>query len=207
MHESPTTRPSLLLRLRNSADDQAWVEFVDLYAPLVRRVARRGGLQDADAADLEQEVFRAVAGAISRYDPDPAKGSFRGWLLRIARNSLLNLLAARRRHPGGGGGTDMLSLLEAVPDPKGEDSTVFEAEYRHRTFEWAAGQVRDEFKPATWQAFWRTAVDNQAVAAVAAELGLSAGAVYVARSRVLARIRAKVEELEGGSESPTNYSG
>jgi RNA polymerase sigma-70 factor (ECF subfamily) len=197
MHELPTTRPSLLLRLRDPADDRAWVEFIDLYAPLIRRVARRGGLQDADASDLEQDVFRAVAGAIGRYDPDPSRGSFRGWLLRIARNLLLNSLASRRRHPSAGGGTDMLSMLEAVPDPNAEDSAVFEAEYRRRTFEWAAAQVREDFKPATWQAFWRTAVDNHEAAVVSTELGLSVGAVYVARSRVLARIRAKVEEIEG----------
>jgi RNA polymerase sigma factor (sigma-70 family) len=197
MHESLTTRPSLLLRLRDPADDRAWAEFIDLYAPLIRRVARRGGLQDADAADLEQEVFRAVAGAIGRYDPDPARGSFRGWLLRIARNLLINLVAARRRHPSPGGGTDLLSMLEAMPDPSADESAVFEAEYRRRTFEWAAAQVRDEFKPATWQAFWRTAVDDEQPAAVGAALQLSVGAVYVARSRVLARIRAKVEEIEG----------
>jgi RNA polymerase sigma-70 factor (ECF subfamily) len=198
MQEQPTTRPSLLLRLRDPADDQAWVEFTDLYGPLIRRVARRGGLQDADAADLEQDVFRAVAGAIGRYDPDRSRGSFRAWLRRIARNLLLNLLAAQRRHPRAGGGTDALALLAAVPDPAAEDSALFEAEYRHRTFEWAAGQVRDEFRPTTWQAFWRTAVDAEEAVAVAAELGLSVGAVYVARSRVLARIRAKVEEVEGG---------
>jgi RNA polymerase sigma-70 factor (ECF subfamily) len=197
MQESPNTRQSLLLRLRDPADDRAWLEFVDLYSPLIRRVARRGGLQDADAADLEQEVFRAVAGAIGRYDPDPARGSFRGWLLRIARNLLLNLLAARRRHPSVGGGTDMIALLEAFPDPASEDSAVYEAEYRRRTFEWAAGQVRDEFRPATWQAFWRTAVQNEEPPVVAADLSLTVGAVYVARSRVLARIRAKVEEIEG----------
>jgi RNA polymerase sigma-70 factor (ECF subfamily) len=197
MHEQPTTRPSLLLRLRDPADDRAWVEFTDLYGPLIRRVARRGGLQDADAADLQQEVFRAVAGAIGRYDLDRARGSFRGWLLRIARNLLLNLLAARRRHPAAGGGTDAFALLQAVPDPSADDSAVFEAEYRRRTFEWAAQQVRGEFKAATWQAFWRTAVDSEGPAAVAADLGLSVGAVYVARSRVLARIRSKVEEVEG----------
>jgi RNA polymerase sigma factor (sigma-70 family) len=197
MHELPTTRPSLLLRLRDPGDDRAWVEFVELYSPLIRRVARRGGLQDADAADLEQEVFRAVAKAIGRYDPDPARGSFRGWLRRIARNLLLNLLAARRRHPAPAGGTDMIALLQALPDAAGEDSAVFEAEYRRRTFEWAAAQVKDEFRPATWQAFWRTAIDNEEPPAVATDLCLSVGAVYVARSRVLARIRAKVEEMEG----------
>src|SRR5262249_4619689 len=133
-----------------------------------------------------------------RYDLDPARGSFRGWLFRIARNLLLNLLAARRRHPAAGGGSDAIALLEALPDPAAEDSTGFEAEYRRRTFEWAAEQVRGEFRPATWQAFWRTAVDGEAPAAVATDLGLSVGAVYVARTRVLARIRSKVEEVEGG---------
>jgi RNA polymerase sigma-70 factor (ECF subfamily) len=197
MHEQPTTRPSLLLRLRDPADDRAWIEFTDLYGPLIRRVARRGGLQEADAADLGQEVFRAVAGAIGRYDLDRARGSFRGWLLRIARNLLLNLLAARRRHPAAGGGTEALARLEALPDPSAEDSTAFEAEYRRRTFEWAAEQVRGDFRRATWQAFWRTAVGGEEPSAVAADLGLSLGAVYVARTRVLARIRSKVEELEG----------
>lgn len=197
MHDAPTTRASLLLRLRDPGDDRAWTEFVDLYGPLVRRVARRAGLQEADAADLEQEVFRAVAGAIGRYDPDPGRGSFRGWLLRISRNLLLNLLAARRRHPPGGGGTDLLALLEAQADPSSPDSAVFETEYRRRTFEWAAGQVSGEFRPATWQAFWRTAVGGEPAAAVAADLGLSVGAVYIARSRVLTRLRGKVEELEG----------
>jgi RNA polymerase sigma factor (sigma-70 family) len=197
MHEQPTTRASLLLRLRNPADDRAWVEFTDLYSPLIRRVARRGGLQDADAADLEQEVFRAVAGAIGRFDVDRSRGSFRSWLLRISRNLLLNLLVARRRRPMAGGGTEVIELLESLPDPSTEDSAIFEAEYRRRTFEWAAEQVREEFKPTTWQAFWRTAVQGEEAPAVASDLGLSIGAVYVARSRLLARIRAKVEEVEG----------
>jgi RNA polymerase sigma factor (sigma-70 family) len=197
MHEQPITRPSLLLRLRDPADDRAWVEFADLYGPLIRCVARHRGLQDADAADLQQEVLLAVARAIGRYDLDRARGSFRGWLFRIARNLLLNLLAARRRHWAAGGGGDAIALLEALPDPAADDSTVFEAEYRRRTFEWAAEQVRGEFRPATWQAFWRTAVDGEAPAAVATDLGLSVGAVYVARTRVLARIRSKVEEVEG----------
>jgi RNA polymerase sigma-70 factor (ECF subfamily) len=198
MHEQPTTRPSLLLRLRDPADDRAWAEFADLYGPLIRRVARQRGLQDADAADLQQEVLLAVARAIGRYDLDPARGSFRGWLLRIARNLLLNLLAARRRHAAAGGGSAAIDLLEALPDPAADDATAFEAEYRRRTFEWAAEQVRAEFRPATWQAFWRTAVGGEAPAAVATDLGLSVGAVYVARTRVLARIRAQVEEVEGG---------
>src|SRR5215471_14152654 len=115
MSEPMTTRPSLLVRLRDPQDERAWGEFVEIYGPLVRRLARQRGLQDADAADLVQEVFRAVAAAIERYDPDPARGSFRGWLSVIARNLIVNLLDAQRRHPRGTGDTAMRQLLEAQP--------------------------------------------------------------------------------------------
>ena len=145
MNETPTTRPSLLVRLRNPMDERAWAEFVEIYGPLIRQLAQRRGLQDADAADLVQEVFRAVAGAIERYDPDPARGTFRGWLSTIARNLIVNLLNAQRRHPRGTGDTEMQHLLEAQPSPNLEESVQFDVEYQRRLLHWAAERVRDEF--------------------------------------------------------------
>jgi RNA polymerase sigma-70 factor (ECF subfamily) len=191
----PTTRRSLVLRLRNPDDDAAWAEFVEVYEPLIYRLARNKGLQDSDAQDLCQEVFRAVAGAVERWDPDPAKGRFRAWLFRIARNLVLKALAAQRRQPTGSGSTSVQDLLEAQPAADPRAAAEFAAEFRRRAFRWAAEQVQDEFTASTWQAFWRTGVENQPVAQVARELGLTPGAVYVARSRVLARLRDRVEQL------------
>lgn len=193
----PTTRQSLVLRLRDSGDEAAWAEFVEVYEPLVYRLGRAKGMQDADARDLCQEVFRAVAGAIERWDPDPAKGSFRGWLFRIARNQACKALAGRVGQPRGSGSTSVQEMLEA--QPAGESDAAFVAEFRRRAFQWAAERVRHEFTDNTWQAFWRTGVENQPVADVAAALGMSAGAVYVARSRVLARLRERVEQLTADS--------
>ncbi|MGD0652779.1 MAG: sigma-70 family RNA polymerase sigma factor [Thermoguttaceae bacterium] len=199
MDDTPTTRPSLLVCLRNLQDQQSWEEFYAIYQPLVFRMARSQGFQDADASELTQEVFVAVASAIQRWDPDPQRGSFRGWLFRIARNLMINWLAYRRRHPTGAGNSDIRRLLAEQPDPHDldrEDSAVFDREYKRQAFAWAAEQIRGEFRESTWQAFWLTSVENRPVPEAAKELGISAGAVYIARSRVMARLRQKIETLE-----------
>jgi RNA polymerase sigma-70 factor (ECF subfamily) len=196
MDDAPSTRPSLLIRLRDPADERAWSEFAEIYGPLVHRLARRRGLQDADAQDLVQDVFRAVARAIERYDPDPARGSFRGWLSRIARNLIINLLAAQRRHPRGAGDTDVQRLLEEQPDPAGEESALFDAEYRRRLLTWAAGRVRGDFSEAAWRAFWLTGVEGRPPGEVAEALGMTLGTVYQYKSRAVARIRREIAQFD-----------
>jgi RNA polymerase sigma-70 factor (ECF subfamily) len=195
MDQSPATRCSLIVKLRNPADTDAWCEFVALYEPLIYRLACRKGLQDADARDLCQEVFQAVAQAIDRWDLDPARGSFRGWLSRIARNLLVNFLSRRPYRLRGSGSTSVQDFLEAQPAQDPSATALFETEYRRRLFQWAADEVRGEFAPTTWHAFWLTAVDGRPPSDVAAELGLSVGAVYIARSRVLARLRHRIGQL------------
>jgi RNA polymerase sigma-70 factor (ECF subfamily) len=196
--ETPITRPSLLVRLKNPRDERAWGEFLEIYEPLVYRLARTRGLQAADAQDLTQEVFRAVAAAIDRWDPDPARGSFRGWLSRIARNLIVNMLLARARRTAGygAGGSDLVELLESMPAPEAEETALFDSEYRRRLFTWAADKARHGFRENTWQAFWRTAVEGHDVSAVAQSLGMTPGAVHIARSRVMARIRREIEAKE-----------
>jgi RNA polymerase sigma-70 factor (ECF subfamily) len=193
MNPSPHTRPSLLVRLRDTADHEAWCQLVELYAPLVYRFLRRRGLQDADAADLTQEVLRAVAGAIDRFEYDSRRGSFRGWLFTVARNKLHSFLKhtnCRRRHIEEV--DDERLRLEPAPV---EEAELWEQEFHQRLFDWAAEQVRGQFVDTTWQAFWRTAVEGRPPREVAAELSLSVGAVYIARSRVLARLKEEVQRL------------
>jgi RNA polymerase sigma factor (sigma-70 family) len=201
MDESTSTRPSLLIRLRDSGDERAWSEFMEIYGPLVYRLAKRRGLQEADAQDLAQEVFRAVARAIERYDPDPARGSFRGWLCRIANNLIINCLSAQRRHPRGTGDTGMQRMMEDRPDTSREESALFEVEYRRRLLTWAAERVRGAFSQATWQAFWQTAVEGRPPREVAEALGVSIGTVYQYKSRVVIRIRREIEQFDTESNT------
>lgn len=197
MDDAPATRASLLLRLRDSQDTEAWREFVRLYAPVVYGFARKRGLQDADAADLMQEVFRSVAGAAGRLEYDPRRGSFRGWLYTVTRNKLYTFLNRRKRQPGGSGGADAQELLETAADAGQDLDALWNQEYERRLASWAMAEVRGEFSEPTWQAFHLTAVENRSPQEVARQLGLSPGSVYVAKSRVLARVRAKVRELQG----------
>lgn len=197
MGSSPTTRASLLLRLTDTENQQGWEEFVKLYEPLVHRLLRKSGLQDADLFEVTQDVFFAVSRNVANFEPTYGRGSFRGWLRTITRNLLINLIEQRRRQVGAGtGSTDMIQLLQEIPAPDSHASVVVDTELRRRLFHHAADRVRREFQPATWQAFWQTAVDSIEVSEVCRRMGLTPGAVYVARSRVIARLRKEVEQLE-----------
>jgi RNA polymerase sigma factor (sigma-70 family) len=191
----PPTRASLLVRLRDPRDEAAWREFVDLYGPLVYGYARKRGLQDADAADLGQDVLTAVAGAVGRLDYDPRRGSFRNWLFKVVWRKLANWRAARGNRARGSGDTATQQLLEQCPVPEAEEAG-WEAEWRKRAFAWACAQVRPTVSDVTWQAFCRTALDGRPGKQVAAELGLSVAAVYRARSRVLARLKELVQSVQ-----------
>src|ERR1700739_3822001 len=126
MSDLPLTRASLLLRLRDSQDEEAWREFVDLYAPLVYGYARKQGLQDADAADLSQDVLRAVAGAVGRLEYDPRRGAFRNGVFTVVRRKLSNWRRDGKGLPRGSGDPATQELLEQCPAPEG--APAWEAE-------------------------------------------------------------------------------
>ena len=198
MTSIPDTRASLLIRVRDPADQAAWHEFVEIYRPVILRLARQKGLQDADADDVAQRVLVSIAKAVEDQGHDPARAKFRTWLHRIAHNAIINALT-RIKPDRGAGDSATLARLHAEVADTGPDSELLRLEYRREVFRWAAKQVRQEFQPETWDAFWMTAVDGRPVDAAATELGKNRGAIYAARSRVIRRIQEKVREYEARS--------
>jgi RNA polymerase sigma-70 factor (ECF subfamily) len=193
MSNAPITRPSLLLRVRDVEDREAWGEFVKLYTPLVFGHCRRHGLQEADAADVAQEVMRVAAQAMPEFQYDANRGKFRGWLLQTTRHRLHKFFASQQRAPQPASETAVERFLDQ--EPGADEQTRWKEDYRQRLFDWAAEKARPEFQPATWDAFWLTAVESVSVKEVAGKLGISIGAVYVARSRVMARLRELIETV------------
>lgn len=193
---APTTHQSLLIRLRDSRDNQSWSEFTAVYEPVIYRLARSRGLQDADAREIVQEVLMSVAAAIDRFDIHTS-GSFRGWLARITRNATIDQFRKRNLREQPIGTSDhQLPIDHLVGAAQRSDSwsEQFERQRREQLFRWAAGQVRRRTGELNWMAFWKTSIDARPIADVARELGISEGAVYVARCRILKRIRELVNE-------------
>jgi len=197
--DSPLTRASLLVQLRDATNHEAWHEFVRLYSPIVYGFARKRGLQDADAADLMQDVMRSVSKAIQRLDYDRRQGMFRGWLFTITRNKIFNHLSAKRIRPQASGDENTNRLLESQPDGN-DGSDDWEMEYQRRLAAIAMDRIRGEFQENTWQAFRLTAIEGVAAAEAAKKVGMSPGAIYVAKSRVLARLKEEVDVLRRQEE-------
>lgn len=193
----------MILRLRTPKDAEAWEEFTQIYRPLIFRIAISRGLQPADANDVVQEAMSRVAKSIRLFDPDPEKGSFRGWLSRITRNLVIEFLRNKNRLPKTSDDSAVYKLVQSKPDPNPNpcsESKLFDLEYERQLFAWAAEKVESRFAPATWQAFWQTAVENKPVDDVAKRLNISRGAVYIARSRVIAALKTVVEKIEATNE-------
>jgi RNA polymerase sigma-70 factor, ECF subfamily len=190
------TSLSLLERVR-ARDRAAWERLAGLYGPMVYGWCLRAGLQPADAADVGQEVFAAVARGIDGFRRDREGDTFRGWLYVITRNKLRDRAAS----PGavGIGGSDaqrrLAELPAAQPDEPGAPGGTEEVSERKALCRRAIECVRGEFEPRTWQAFWRAFVDGHAPADIASDLGITVNAVYLAKSRILRRLREEFTDL------------
>lgn len=195
MQDDPHTRDSLIVRIADATDNDAWGQFVSIYEPVVYRIARGKGLQDADARDLVQHVMSSVSRSIDRWQPDSDRASFRTWLHRVANNAIVDFV--RRRKPDDGqGGTAFLQSLENQPDHDLIAEREWEIAHRREVFRWAARRIRREFTDSTWAAFALTTIDDTSPAEAANQLNMSVGSIYTARSRVMRRLKDEVKRYE-----------
>ena len=204
-----STSASLLDRLRADPQSAAWRNLVELYEPLIRAWLHRheGWSQDAD--DLVQEVLTVVVRKLPEFEHNGRTGAFRAWLRTITVNCLRDHWRAKRGRPAATGDTDIQQLLTQLEDPGSDSSRLWDQEHDRHVTRKLLEMIRRDFEPKTWKAFERTALDEQPAAAVAAELGMTSNAVFIARSRVLARLRQEAAGLievsgnEGRSDAGT----
>lgn len=183
-----TTNPSLLRKLRSRADASAWSHFVNLYAPLMQQWIAALGIDEPDRSDVVQEVFVVLLRKMPTFQYD-SQQSFRGWLRTIALNKCRDLLRGRHR------ATEPL-LLERIEQAASDDSDFLsQTEYRQALARRALALMREHFSETTWRACWLQVVDGRPARDIAAELGISENAVYLARARVLKRLRIELEGL------------
>lgn len=189
------TSLSLLNRVI-SGEQQAWGRLVELYSSLIYSRCRSSGLQQQEAADVIQNVFISVHRSLGSFQRDGRSQGFRRWLRTITRNAIADHFRGVQKRPGiGGGGTDMVQVLQNVPDPfADEDSLSLINQASGATVRKALEMIRIDYEDRTWQAFWRTTVEGERPVDVAHDLGLKPGTVRQARYKILARLR---EELEG----------
>ena len=193
MTNMPDTRDSLIVQLHDPANLEAWGEFTSLYRPIVYRLARGRGLQDADAEDLSQQVMLSIARSIGDWQRHPT-ARFRHWLRRVARNAILNALT-RKQAGRGVGGSAFLNAMNNVVHPNGDLAAQIELEYQRQLYRRAADIVRGSVQEETWQAFVATVVEGESTEVVAKRLGKTIGNVHAARSRLMRRLQCTVQEL------------
>jgi RNA polymerase sigma-70 factor (ECF subfamily) len=190
----PPTRPTLLFRIRDPHDHAAWTTFVDVYGPLIYARCRRRGLQPVDAENVTQTVFVTLSQAIGQYQPD--KGRFRSWLGRIVRNAIHRARQGPREVTGWGHG-DEEDPLES--EAARQEDSAWAEEFNHHIYQTALDRTRGHFEDQTWRAFDLVWQQNLSAGEAARRLRVPIDRVYVAKSRVLDRLRQEIEHLAADS--------
>jgi RNA polymerase sigma factor (sigma-70 family) len=189
------TSASLLERLRTGPDDAAWKRLVDLYTPLLRGWLRRHLVPHADVDDLVQEVMAVLVRELPNFQYDRRRGTFRSWLRTITVNRLKMFWRTRNTRPLATGDSDLLRKLAELEDPRSSLSQLWDQEHDRHVANRLLELIAGEFEGPSWQAFHRLTIDGDKPAAVATELGLSLNAVYLAKHRILRRLRQEIAGL------------
>jgi RNA polymerase sigma factor (sigma-70 family) len=179
------TSASLLLRIRDPHDNDAWTTFVNVYSPLIRRYCARKGLQAADAADIAQEVLSRVAKTIPTFAYDPERGRFRGWFGTLIAHQIATHQTRNSKGP------TLTPLMDEIPSPDPQ----WHYDFTEHVLAVSMDRIRGEFEPSTWEAFTATWVRQELPVTVAAKLGIAIHAVYVNKSRVLNRLQTEILHL------------
>ena len=190
--EHPTVS-SLFLSGIQEMKPEAWSRFVNTFGPVVYRWCQTSGVADADRPDLVQEVFAAVTRGVGQFERQKEQGSFRSWLATITRNKVRDYFRKAAGQQQAAGGTAALESIQQIEDQL--ETTINPATVQDLVMNQALKEVEAEFEPATWNAFWQTAVDNRRASDVAQANGMSVASVYQAKSRVLRRLRAYLAEI------------
>ena len=191
--QSPLTHLSLISQLQGTRNERAWEEFVQAYEPFLKSLVVRQGVPSRHVPDVTQQVLFSIARSVEGWQDDGNPASFRRWVTRVARNVVIKFMTRERRQPGKPqGGSDLLDLLQNVPDVTDPVQTQ---QYEHELICWAAVQVRKDFRESSWAAFRETVIEGRPVPEVAEELGVSTGSIYMSRSRIMARIRSRVSKM------------
>src|SRR5262249_42610948 len=189
------TSPSLLERLRSGTDADAWRRLVDVYTPLLHCWLRRCSVQPTDADDIVQEVLGTLVRELPAFRYDPERGSFRAWLRTIFAHRLQAFFRARQARPQPAGGSEGGHMLEQLADPHSDLSRLWDQEHDPHVARRLLAAIQPDFEPTTWLAFQRTTLEGIQPAVVAAELGVTVNAVFIAKSRVLRRLRREMKGL------------
>jgi RNA polymerase sigma-70 factor (ECF subfamily) len=189
-----TTRPSLLIRVRNRGDQAAWVEFDTIYRPMLERFARARGLGAAEAEEVAQECMAAVTRYIQGFEYDPRKGRFKGWLRTMVNNRIRNLL--RDRHEVQAETQDLKHSAQREPTPE----ELFDKLWKQEHLKHCLRMIRSEVEESTFQAFVAHVMEEQPVDRVCVEFNMTANQVYAIKSRMMKRIRQRMIEILGSAE-------
>jgi RNA polymerase sigma-70 factor (ECF subfamily) len=189
------TSLSLLHRLRGRSVQTDWSRFVGLYEPLVRSWLRQKNVGEHDADDLVQNIMAVVLRRIGDFEHNGRPGAFRTWLRTIMLNCLKESWRARKGNPHAIGGSEIFALISELEDPESHLSRQWNAEHDRHVMRQLLAELKDQFEPRTWQAFEGFALQGRSAAEVAGELGITSNAVFIAKSRVLARLRQESEGL------------
>ncbi|QDU64275.1 RNA polymerase sigma factor RpoE [Planctomycetes bacterium Pan216] len=183
------TSETLLDRLKHEPDSASWKELVEIYNPMIERWLNRHGLREADCDDVAQEVLLVVVRKLGGFEREPRTGAFRRWLRNITVNCLRDYRRSKRYQPLATGSSDFDEMLQQLADDDSELSRQWNLEHDRHVTRFLLERIKGGFTESTWLAFERVALQGQPAERVAQELGLSVNAVFIAKSRILSRLR------------------